>query len=611
MNRKGSTLFIVIGIIVLIVIAGTIGYFVWKKTAMPNQASTNTVEAISSSVVTTGDGFDPTKDYGLFVANPNNDCGGLPAISYYDGGTITSGPYTGYHRIVGAPPACEPPGGDYGVLFATKDYQTFIAQGTSSEYAAAQENYAVMIAATSTDVAVNAAENEAATQWGLGEFDYNYSKVVGFGDIPTGAPPATIPLGNFVLVQNDYWYGAVPTSSPLTSLVPGLTFWGDPSQTYTGAGQASDATYLGNDNDVLIKTSSGPVFDYFLISKEEYEDASSTGLDFSWPSNGIFYQKNDISSSGSLYNTYGQIAPGACGGLDTTYLIQNISQSDLIQIGTTTGGVVLYTLKNINHPLNNDEYNSKVDGFTGAPASYADYVAKNPVLIFQDPWGRWTGLGEFDNPTPGGCGKPVIYLYPPKPTEVSIKFSTPIRFTTDIPTYANGWDVLAQPDGQLTDLQPQFTNCAAIDSTVPGSEYAQSACEKNDYPYLYWEGQASGQYPTPTGGWIVPQANISNFLNQKLTQIGLTEKETSDMMAYWVPELLKKNAPYYRMAFFQTAQMNQFIPMNISPEPNTMIRVFLDWSPLTEMPAVQPQPEILNHITRSGFTVVEWGGLKQ
>ena len=611
MNRKGSTLFIVIGIIVLIIIAGTIGYFVWKKTATPRQASTSTIETSSSSVVTAGDGFNPTENYNLFVANPNNDCGGLPAINYYDGGMITSGPYAGYYRIVGAPPACGPPGGDYGVLFATKNYQTFIAQGTSSEYAAAQENYAVMISPTSTGVAVNAAEDEAATQWGLGEFDYNYSKVVGFGDIPNGAPPATIPLGNFVLVQNDYWYGAVPTSSPLTSLVSGLTFWSDPSQTYTGTGQTADATYLGNNNDVLVKTSSGPVFDYFLISKEEYEDASSTGLSLSWPSDGVFYQKNDISSSAPLYNTYGQIAPGACGGLDTTYLIQNISQSDLIQVGTTTGGVALYTLKNSNQALNQDEYNTKVNGPPPAPSSFANYVAKNPVLIFQDPWGRWTGLGEFDYQTEGGCGKPVIYLYPPKPTEVSVKFSTPIRFTTDIPTYANGWDVLAQPDGQLTDLQPQLTNCAAIDSTVPGSEYAQSACEKNDYPYLYWEGQSSGQYPTSTGGWIVPQANISSFLSQKLAQIGLTEKETSDMMAYWVPELLKKNVPYYRMSFFQTAQMNQFIPMEISPEPNTMIRVFLDWSPLPEMPTVQPQPEVLNHITRSGFTVVEWGGLKQ
>jgi hypothetical protein len=229
----------------------------------------------------------------------------------------------------------------------------------------------------------------------------------------------------------------------------------------------------------------------------------------------------------------------------------------------------------------------------------------------QDPWGRWIGLGEFDNPTPGGCGKPVIYLYPPKPTEVSIKFTNAMRFTTDIPTYANGWNVMAQPDGELTDLQPQFTNCAAIDSTVPGSEYAQSACENNDYPYLYWEGQASRPYPTPTGGWVVPQSNISNFLSQKLSEIGLTDKEKSDMMAYWIPQLLTKNMPYYRMSFFQTAQMNEFIPMNVSPKPDTVIRVFLDWAPLAEMPAVQPQPEVLTHVNRNGFTLVEWGGLKQ
>ncbi|MGD0328762.1 MAG: fibronectin type III domain-containing protein [Minisyncoccia bacterium] len=299
-------------------------------------------------------------------------------------------------------------------------------------------------------------------------------------------------------------------------------------------------------------------------------------------------------------------------GYDWYYCYNNISaaqfQAGLIVTGTTVKGDPIYELDPNKYP---SVYDCLYD-ITYQGSSTPDFIQSHPMFFWRHPAGDFVAFIRRDVESgPGGIGKPVIYLYPPKPTEVTVRFTTPMRLTTDIPTYANGWDVMAHPDGELTDLQLNLTNCDAIGSTIFGSEYAQAACKQNDYPYLYWAGQASGQYPIPTGGWVVPQENISDFLNQKLTQIGLTDKEKSDMMAYWVPELLTKNAPFYRISFFQTEQMNQFIPMQISPKPDTVIRVFLDWSPLSTMPVIQPQPQILNHIDRTGFTLVEWGGLKQ
>jgi hypothetical protein len=307
-----------------------------------------------------------------------------------------------------------------------------------------------------------------------------------------------------------------------------------------------------------------------------------------------------------------ELLPGACTGLDRTAVLNEIASSDLTFFATTKGGIDLYTLKDPNHPLNHAMYFDKITNVnrTSTP-TFAQYVAKNPVLVFKDPWGRWIGVGEFDYPIIGGCGKPVIYLYPPKPVEVSVRFLNPVHFTTDIPTYASKWDVMAYPDGKLIDLQPEFTACAAIDSTRVGSEYEASACDHNDYPYLYWAGQVGGLYPTPHTGWIVPRDRISNFLRDKLTIIGFSEKERGDMMEYWVPELLRKEAPYYRISFFETATMDRFIPMEVSPRPDTVIRIFLDWTPLSSLPAVQLEPEVLHHVKRSGFTMVEWGGLKQ
>ncbi len=95
-----------------------------------------------------------------------------------------------------------------------------------------------------------------------------------------------------------------------------------------------------------------------------------------------------------------------------------------------------------------------------------------------------------------------------------------------------------------------------------------------------------------------------------MTLIGLNAKEKSDMLSYWVPELIAKNAPYYRLSFFQTADMNAFVPMTITPKPDTLIRVFLDWSALSDN-SLKIEPQNLRHIDRTGFTAVEWGGLKQ
>jgi len=83
------------------------------------------------------------------------------------------------------------------------------------------------------------------------------------------------------------------------------------------------------------------------------------------------------------------------------------------------------------------------------------------------------------------------------------------------------------------------------------------------------------------------------------------------MLAYWLPELTSKNAPYYKIDFLQTAEMNRIAPMHINPSPDSIFRLFLDWSPLAQAPAVTPQPQVLNHVQRNGFTVVEWGGLKR
>lgn len=62
------------------------------------------------------------------------------------------------------------------------------------------------------------------------------------------------------------------------------------------------------------------------------------------------------------------------------------------------------------------------------------------------------------------AGKPVIYLYPEKTTNVEVKLNFNGELIATYPTYDNGWSVIARPDGTLI-------------NTADGREYS----------YLFWE----------------------------------------------------------------------------------------------------------------------------
>ncbi len=446
--------------------------------------------------------------------------------------------------------------------------------------------------------------------------------------------PAEISLGNFVLVRNNISWDALPAgSTQLSSNTSSLGFFALPLADLSNYGNtdpdfldfaAVRKKYLQASADVYVRDQAGLVFSYQFRSIESHgrAQAETAGQPSGYPSSAYqnFYKKSDFSSDVPTYENYGQaLIYGCASPTASTYVLKNISSDDLVKIGQTANGVELYGFKDKKFALNKGEYYAKIaaagqwfaDVNKTSPPDLNQYASKNPVLVFKDPWGRWVGVGEVDYLLAGGCGKPVIYLYPPKPTQVIIRFARPVNISKAIPFFQDKWDVLANPDGTLYDLQPQLTDCGKIDYTEKDSEYAQAACLAGTYPYLFWAGQATGDYPETSGGWVVPKSEVSGFLERRLEEIGLNRKERQDMMEYWVQELLSKNAPYYRISFFQTEEMNKFIPMQVVPQPDATIRVFLDWSPLASQPPVLPKPQILHYAARRGFTLVEWGGLKR
>lgn len=193
----------------------------------------------------------------------------------------------------------------------------------------------------------------------------------------------------------------------------------------------------------------------------------------------------------------------------------------------------------------------------------------------------------------GGCSymtkepiamKPIIYLYPEEITNVTVALGYPENATHTYPKYQGPWQVQAEPNGDLTDLKTG-----------------------RHYYALYWEGKNTVSVDTSTEGFVIKAEETISFLEEKLDQLGLTEREAEEFIVYWLPKLESSSYNFIR---FQTLdEQNKNMPLTITPAPKTLIRVMMEYDNLDNPIQIKeqtlpPKPE------RNGFTVVEWGGTK-
>ena len=62
----------------------------------------------------------------------------------------------------------------------------------------------------------------------------------------------------------------------------------------------------------------------------------------------------------------------------------------------------------------------------------------------------------------------------------------------------------------------------------------------------------------------------------------------------------------YNLISFQGKEYTNHAQLNISPKPDSILRVFMAYKPLEKYKEVKKQE--LTPFVREGFTVVEWGG---
>lgn len=269
-----------------------------------------------------------------------------------------------------------------------------------------------------------------------------------------------------------------------------------------------------------------------------------------------------------------------CGGSNYASVVK-LADNELVAAGKTTSGQQIFELKDTNHPLLKSAYEQYY-----APENklaYADYVKTHPLFFWKDPFARLIKFQNSKYVPLAECGKPVIYLYPEKTTAVNVQIAPQGGFTYTEPAYGQGWNVVAQPNGVLT-----------------------NQADGKTYPYLFWEGRGA-LYSAPAKGWVVARSDIPAFLDEKLRQLGLVDNEIKDFKEYWLQYMQKK--PYYFISFLGNSAMDQIAPLHITPAPKTVIRVLMDFEGLDQPKSVQGYE--IKTPTRDGFTVVEWGGVKK
>lgn len=191
---------------------------------------------------------------------------------------------------------------------------------------------------------------------------------------------------------------------------------------------------------------------------------------------------------------------------------------------------------------------------------------------------------KFNNTNDPECSgdvayKPVLYLYPEKETKITVNFKNENLLTTTYPKFNKEWNVVANPNGDLYDSNGKY------------------------YYALFWE-ELEQNKTSFEEGFYVSKENAIQFLEEKLSILGLNAKEKNEFIMFWLP-ILEKNQ--HNLVYFElTENLQKDNTLIIEPQPDTLIRIRMHVKRINKETSIKEQ--ILPVQKRTGYVAVEWGG---
>jgi hypothetical protein len=363
-----------------------------------------------------------------------------------------------------------------------------------------------------------------------------------------------------------------------------------------------NSVYLGVNGINYIKSQDGFVYQFvyypeFLVPKDM--DDFEIRPQITW---------SDTTKNTTAYDFYNI---GKCGVSGVIIEATTLTTADLVIAGKTNDGLTVYVDKNKDNTylkkIYNEDYagtglnkynETKEDDITSF--TYDQFVAHHPVFYYIDPFGRAIRFVSRDFVMTGGCAKPAIYIYGPQGTVLNVKVVPTGEFRFTLPKYAaGGWDVSTNDSGTL--------------SMVDGEDRGKSV------DYLWYESTA-GNVVRPEQWMVVDAGNYVSKLEAYLVSAGFNQKEKSDFMAYWQPELAKRiglNGGKLYVSFLEDGAVNQISQLDVTSldgngvGTNSAIgtkRVFMLFSDQLQGDEMLVGSLKGTAISRDGVFVVEWGG---
>lgn len=195
-----------------------------------------------------------------------------------------------------------------------------------------------------------------------------------------------------------------------------------------------------------------------------------------------------------------------------------------------------------------------------------------------------------------GFAKPIIYLYPPKPTQATVKVSLARnwRFSALYPTTVKGcfkhgriaeWNVLANPNGVMTvvgtsvdvtylfweaessssiDL-PDTPPASRSSSPLPPTEPQLSLARSSFIPRI--------TRCSPDESVMMPTKDVPSYLDRSLLALGLHTEARTSFITYWLPSFLKHR--HVALRFVPQVEYEAAAPLEVSPPPDLVMRIFM------------------------------------
>jgi len=175
--------------------------------------------------------------------------------------------------------------------------------------------------------------------------------------------------------------------------------------------------------------------------------------------------------------------------------------------------------------------------------------------------------------------KPILYLYPEEDVNVDVQLKYKERLIATYPKYQNGWKVLAKPNGDLYDMAGNY------------------------YYALYWDEKDKSDVDFSYGFYVTKEDAIP-FLEEKLSIIGLNNRERNEFIMYWLPKLESNGQSLVYFELTEEREKNN--PLLINPKPDSLLRVNMHIKKVSRKVNILEQE--LSSFERDGFVAVEWGG---